>query len=70
MLLEFSDVPLPQVLLRPPDKYSVKVEKLIRLFYSMKKPPADAAGHAMRFLRPPLRYLIVGQEKERQGRGG
>jgi len=64
-LLEFSDVPLPQVLLRLPDKYTVKVDKLVRLFHSLKKPPADAAGYAMRFLRPPFRCLIVGQEEER-----
>ena len=61
--MEFSDVPLEQVLLRLPEKYTVKVAKLVRLFHSLKKPPSDAAGYAMRFLRPPFRCLIVGQEE-------
>ncbi len=63
--MEFSDVPLEQVLLRLPEKYSGKVDKLIRLFHSLKRPPSDAAGRAMRFLRPPFRSLIVGQKDER-----
>ena len=62
--MEFSDVPLEQVLLRLPEKYTIKVAKLVRLLHSMKKPPSDAAGYAMRFLRPPFRCLIVGQEEE------
>jgi hypothetical protein len=64
--LEYSDVPLEQVLLRLPQKYSEKVETLILLYCSLKRHPADAAGRAMRFLRPPFRSLIVGQMEDRE----
>ena len=62
--MEFSDVPLEQVLLRLPEKYTVKVAKLVRLFHSLKKQRSDSAGYAIRFLRPPFRCLIVGQEED------
>ena len=64
-LMEWSDVPLQQVLFRLPEKYGEKVEKVISLHHRLKKPPADAAGYAMRILRGPCRSLIVGQTEER-----
>ena len=65
--MEYSDISFQQTLLRLPIKYSEKMEKLIRLFFSLKREPADAAGRAMRFLRPPFRpSLIVGQQEERE----
>jgi hypothetical protein len=63
--MEFSDVPLDQVLLRLPEKYSEKVGKVISLHHRLKKPPADAAAYAVRILRGPCRSLIVGQGEER-----
>lgn len=63
--LEWSDVPLEQVLLRLPEKYSGKVDKVIELHHNLKKPAPDAAGYAMRILRGPCRSLIVGQNDER-----
>ena len=63
--LEYSDVPLKQVLLRLPELYREKVRKVIRLHYRIKKPPADAAVYMMRVLRGPTRSLIVGQKEER-----
>lgn len=63
--MEFSDVPLEQVLLRLPEKYAEKVGKVISLHHRLKKPPADAAAYAMRFLRGPCRSLIAGQAEER-----
>jgi hypothetical protein len=62
--LEYSDLPLEQVLFRLPEKYTVKVGKVISLHHSLKKPPADAAGYAVRILRGPCRSLIVGQTEE------
>jgi len=64
--MEYSDVPLQQVLLRLPKLYSVKVWKVIRLHHSLKKPPSNAAAYAMRVLRGPCRSLIVGQQEERE----
>jgi hypothetical protein len=63
--MEWSDVPLEQVLLRLPDKYSEKVGKVVRLHHRIKKPPANAAAYAMRVLRGSCRSLIVGQTEER-----
>ena len=63
-LMEYSDVPLEQVLFRLPEKYTVKVGKVISLHHSLKKPPANAAAYAMRVLRGPCRSLIVGQTEE------
>ena len=63
--MEFSDLPLEQVLFRLPEKYSEKVGKVISLHHRLKKPPADAAAYAMRILRGPCRTLIVGQTEER-----
>ena len=63
--LEYSDLPLEQVLFRLPEKYSEKVGKVISLHHRLKKPPADAAAYARRVLRGPCRSLIVGQTEER-----
>lgn len=63
--MEFSDVPLEQVLSRLPEKYTEKVGKVISLHHRLKKPPPDAAAYAMRILRGPCRSLIVGQIEER-----
>jgi hypothetical protein len=63
--MEYSDLPLEQVLFRLPEKYTVKVGKVISLHHSLKKPPADAAGYVTRILRGPCRTLIVGQTEER-----
>lgn len=63
--LEYSDLPLEQVLFRLPEKYSDKVGKVVSLHHRLKKPPADAAAYAMRILRGLCRSLIVGQTEER-----
>ena len=63
--MEWSDIPLEQVLFRLPEKYTVKVGKVVRLHHRIKKPPANAAAYAMRVLRGPCRSLIVGQTDER-----
>jgi hypothetical protein len=63
--MEYSDVPLEQVLLRLREMYSEKVGKVISLHHSLKKPPANAAAYAMRIVRGPCRSLIVGQTEER-----
>ena len=68
--MEYSDLPLEQVLFRLPEKYTVKVAKVVRLHHSIKKPPANAAAYAMRILRGPCRSLIVGQTEERQRLAG
>ncbi len=64
--MEYSDVPLKQVLLRLPQLYREKVGKVIRLHYRIKKPAANAAAYVMRVLRGPTRSLIVGQKEERE----
>jgi hypothetical protein len=61
--LEYSDTPLLEVLAGLPDKYAVKVSKVIELHHQLKKPPSDAAGYATRLLRGPCRSLIAGQEE-------
>ena len=63
--MEYSDLPLEQVLFRLPEKYSEKVGKVVRLHHSIKKPPANAAAYAMRIVRGPCRSLIVGQTEGR-----
>ena len=63
--MEYSDLPLEQVLFRLRELYSEKVGKVVRLHHKLKKPPADAAAYAMRILRGPCRSLIVGQTEER-----
>ncbi len=63
--LEYSDLPLKQVLLRLPELYREKVGKVIRLHYRIKKPAANAAVYIMRVLRGPCKSLIVGQKEER-----
>jgi hypothetical protein len=63
--MEYSDLPLEQVLFRLREMYSEKVGKVVRLHHKLKKPPADAAAYAMRILRGPCRTLIVGQTEER-----
>jgi len=60
--LEYSDKTLQQVLEDLPNKYRVKVSKVINLHYELKKPPSDAAGYVMRILRGPCKSLILGQE--------
>ena len=64
--LEYSDVPLKQVLLGLRELYREKVRKVIRLHYRIKKPPANAAAYVMRVLRGPCKSLIVGQKEERE----
>jgi hypothetical protein len=64
--LEYSDVPLKQVLLGLRELYREKVWKVIRLHYRIKKPPANAAAYVMRVLRGPCKSLIVGQKEERE----
>ena len=64
--MEFSDVPLRQVLLGLPELYREKVRKVIRLHYRIKKPAANAAVYIMRVLRGPCKSLIVGQKEERE----
>ena len=61
--MEYSDSPLQEVLAGLPDKYRVKVSKVIELHHQLKKSPSDAAGYAMRIVRGPCRSLIAGQEE-------
>jgi hypothetical protein len=62
--LEYSDMPLEQVLDRLPSKYRVKVRKCIKLHHQLKKPPSNAASYVMRIVRGPSKSLIAGQEEQ------
>lgn len=62
--LEFSDRPLEQLLLRCPESFTKKMEKVIRLHHRTNKPPADAAAFMARLLKPSVKFLIVGQVED------
>jgi hypothetical protein len=62
--LEFSDRRLDQLLLKCPESFTEKMEKVIRLHHRTNKSPADAAAFMARLLRPRLQCLIVGQDDD------
>lgn len=63
--MEYSDIPLSQVLLQLPDHYRDKAKTAILLCHRLKRPPSDSAAFMMRLFRPRTGYLIVGQKAER-----